>query len=128
LDKISLEIELLVLDPFEKDRSALVPIPHTLISLIQNNLPTYFSSPSLSYKSTSFPSISESKKPIVEIENDNDIDSDVEIQLLSPQQSLQPTLQTLQEGLELIRSKHQTQMPFRKGNIYREQEYSTNIL
>ena len=74
-----------MVDPFEKDRSALVPIPHTLISPIQNNLPTYFSSPSLSYKSTSFPSISESKKPIVEIENDNDIDSDIEIQLLSPQ-------------------------------------------
>ena len=79
LDKISLEIKLLVLDPFEKDRSAPVPIPHTLISPIQNNLPTYFSLPSLSYKSTSFPSISESKKPIVEIENDNDIDSDIEI-------------------------------------------------
>jgi len=97
-----------VLDPFEKDRSAPVSIPYTFISPIQNNFPTYFSSPSLSYKSTSFPFISKSKKPIVEIENDNDIDSDVEIQLLSPQQSLQPTLQILQEGLELTRSKHQT--------------------
>ena len=48
------------------------------------------------------------------------------MQLLSPQQP--PSLQTPQEGLELRRSKCQTQILFREGNIYGEQEYSTNIL
>ena len=53
LDKISLEIELLVLSPSEKDGLALVPIPHI-------HIPPF-------------------KNPTVEIEEDNDVDSDVEI-------------------------------------------------
>jgi len=53
LDKISPEIELLVSNSSEKDRSALVSIPHTLIPPIQNNLPTHSPLPSYSYKFTS---------------------------------------------------------------------------
>ncbi len=36
------------------------------------------------------------------------------------QQPLQPILQTLQEGSELRRSKHQTQILLREENIYGE--------
>jgi len=85
LDKISPETELLVPNPFEKDRPAPVPIPHTSISLIQNNPPTYSSSPSLSYKFTSPLPTPGSKKPIVEIEEDNNVNYNGEIQLFSPQ-------------------------------------------
>jgi len=77
LDKISLEIELLVLGPSEKDGLALVPIPHIHIPFIQNNSPT--PSPFFSYKSLSSLSTLMFKKPTVEIEEDNDVDSDVEI-------------------------------------------------
>jgi len=34
----------------------------------------------------------------------------------------------LQKDSELRRSKHQTQIPFRKENIYKKQEHSTNIM
>ena len=45
----------------------------------------------------------------------------------STQWPLKPGLQTPQEGSELRRSKYQTQIPFREGNIYGEQEHPTNI-
>ena len=90
LNKISPEIELSVSGSSEKDRSAPVPIPS-----IQNNSSTHFSSPFLSYKSLFSLPTPESRKPTVEIEKDNNIDSDIEMQPLSPQLFLQPTLQTL---------------------------------
>ena len=128
LDKTSLETKSLAPNSSKKDGPALVPIPHTPIPSIQNNLPTCSPLPSLSYKSISSLPTPELKKPIVEIEETNDVNSDVEIQPFSPQQCLQPSLQTPQEGLELRRSKYQTQIPFREGNIYGEQEHPTNIL
>jgi len=119
---------LLTSNSSRKDRPAPVSIPHTLIPLIQNNSPICSSLPSFSYKSISLPFTLEPKKSTVEIEETNDVDSDVEIQPPSPQQLLQPSLQIPQEGSKLRRSKHQTQILFRKGNTYGEQEYSTNIL
>jgi len=80
LKKISSEIELSLPSPSGKDGHALVPIPS-----IQNSFSTHFSSPSLSYKSLFFLPTPESRKPTVEIEKDNNIDSNVEIQLLNPQ-------------------------------------------
>jgi len=85
LDKISLETELLVSDLSGKNGPALVPIPHTPISPIQNNSPTCSSLPSLSYKSISLLPTLKSKKPIVEIEEEEEVDSDVEMQPLSSQ-------------------------------------------
>ena len=128
LDKTSLETELLTPNSSEKDRSAPVPIPHISTPLIQNNPPTHSPLPPLSYKSTSLLSTPESKKPIVEIEELNDIDSDIEMQPPSSQQSLQSSLQTPQEGPKLRRSKYQTQIPLKEGNIYEEWEHPTNIL
>jgi len=84
-DKISLEIESLASNSSGKDRPTLVPILHKPISPIQNNPPTYSPSSSLSYKSISPPLTPGSKKPIVEIEKTNDVDSNVEIQLPSSQ-------------------------------------------
>ena len=79
LNKNSPEIVLSVSGSSEKDRSAPVPIPS-----IQNNSSTHFSSPFLSYKSLfSLPTL-ESRKSTVEIEKDNNIDSDIEMQPLSP--------------------------------------------
>jgi len=89
LDKLSLETELSVSDPFGKDEPAPVPILHILIPLIRNNSSTHSSSPSLFYKSISLSSTLRSKKPIVEIEENDDVDSNVdsniEMQPLSPQ-------------------------------------------
>ena len=79
LDKISPEIELLVPNPFEKDRSALVPTPYTFIPPIQNNLPTHSSLSSISYKSIFPPSIPRFKKLIVEIKENDDVSSDIEM-------------------------------------------------
>ena len=79
MNKISPKTELLVSTPSGKDRPALVPIPHTLIPLIQNNPPTCSFSPFLSYKSTFLSSTPESKKPIVKIEENDDINSDIEM-------------------------------------------------
>ena len=53
LDKTSPETELLISNSSKKDESALVPIPHTYISPIQNNPSTHLPSLSLSYKSIS---------------------------------------------------------------------------
>jgi len=64
LNKISLETELLVPDPFRKDRSTLVPISYILIPSILNNPSTYSSSSFLFYKSLSLSPTLESKKPI----------------------------------------------------------------
>jgi len=117
LDKISPEIESLAPNSSERDRPAPVLIPHIPIPSIQNNPPTCSPLSPLSYKST-FPSPTlESKKPMVEIEETNNVDSDIEIQPPSPQQPLQPGLQILQEGSELRRSKHQTQIPLRESSI-----------
>ena len=58
--------------------------------------------------------ILESKKPIIKIKKNNYVDSDIEMQPLSSQQSLQPTLQTPQEDFELRRFKHQTQILLKK--------------
>jgi len=85
LDKISPETESPVSDSSGKDGPASVLTPHTLIPPIQNNSSTHSSSPFLSYKSISLLSIQRFKKLIVEIEEDDDIDSDVKIQPPSPQ-------------------------------------------
>ena len=86
---------------------------HTLFP-IQNDLPTHSSSSSLSDKSLFPLLILESKKPIIKIKKNNYVDSDIEMQPLSSQQYLQPTLQTLQEDFELRRFKHQTQILLKK--------------
>jgi len=76
LNNISPETKLLVLGPSNKNRPIPVPILYTPISPTQNNPPTHFSLPSLSL---SLLSSLVPKMPIVEIENVNDVDSDVEI-------------------------------------------------
>ena len=83
---------MLISDPSGKDGPALVLILHTLISPILNNSPTHSSLSFLSYKSIFLPLTPGLKKPIAEIEGNNDVDSDIEIQPLSPQQSLQSAL------------------------------------
>ena len=95
LDKISLETELSVFSSFGKDRPASVFILHILIPSIQNNPSTHSPSLSLFYR---FPSLSftpGSKKPTVEVEEVDDVNSDVEMQHLSSQKPLQPALQIL---------------------------------
>ena len=128
LDKTSLETESLMSNSSKKDVLAPVSIPHTSISPIQNNSSIHSPSPFLSYKSISPSPTLEPKKFTVEIEETNDVDSDVEMQPPGPQQPLQPSLQTPQEDPELRRFKHQTQISLRKGNIYGEWEHPTNIL
>ena len=66
-------------DPFRKDKPTLVPILHTFISPIQNNSLTYSSSLSLSYKFISPSPTPGSKKITVEIKEDDNVDSDVEM-------------------------------------------------
>ena len=85
MDKISLEIELLVSDSFRKDRSTLVSIPHTSIPSIQNNPSACSFSLSLSYKFISLLSTLRFKNLIVEIEENDNVDSNVEMQLPSLQ-------------------------------------------
>ena len=79
LDKISPEIELLTINVFRRDRPALVFISHTFISSIQNNSLTHSSLLSLSYKFISLSPTLGFKKPIVEIEEDDNVDFDVEM-------------------------------------------------
>ena len=74
LDKISSKTELSVFNPSRKDKSALVSILP-----IQNNPLTCSLLSSLSYKSLSFLYTPGSEKPTVEIEEDNNVDSDIEI-------------------------------------------------
>ena len=95
LNKISSETGLSLSDSFRKDGPTPLPTLHTPFSSIQNNSPTHSSSSSLSYKSI-FPSPTLGfKKSIIEIKEDNGINSDIEMQPCSPQQPLQPALQTL---------------------------------
>ena len=83
LNKISLEIESLVLSPFGKDELALVFIPHMSISPIQNSSLTCSPSSSLSYK-FSVPSFTLGfKKLTVKIIKVVNVGSDIEMQLLS---------------------------------------------
>jgi len=58
---------------------------------------------------------------MVEIEETNNVDSDIEIQSSSPQWPLQ-------EGPKLKISKYQTQIPLRERNIYKEWEHPANLL
>ena len=83
LDKTS--PELLVPDSSWKYKPTLIPILHTLIPPIQNNSHTCSPLSSLSYKSTFPPSTLESKNLIVEIEETNDVNSNVEMQPPSSQ-------------------------------------------
>jgi len=85
LDKISPKIKSLASDSSKKDRPTLILILHILIPPIQNNSSTYSSLPSLFYKSISLSPTPRFKKSTVEIEEDDNVDSDVEMQSLSPQ-------------------------------------------
>jgi len=73
----------------------IVPIPHTLIPPIQNNPPPC--SPLLSslYESLSPLPSPVLKKSMIEIEEIDDVESDIEMQSLSSQQPLKSALQTL---------------------------------
>ena len=84
LDKISLEIELLIPSLLEKDEPTLVFIPHILISSIQSNSPTCSPLPFFFYKSLFFSFTLGSKKPIIKIEENDDVDSNIKIWSLSP--------------------------------------------
>ena len=92
LDKISPEIDLSAPDPSGKGGPAPAPTLHTSIPPIQNSSPTHSSLPSLSYKSISPLPIPRFKKPTIEIEENDNVDSDVEMQPPSSQQPLQPAL------------------------------------
>jgi len=85
LNKTSVGTKSLVSNSSEKDESALVLIPHTYISPIQNNFPTHSLSSSLSYKFISLPPTPGPKKSTVKIKKTNNVNSDVEMQLPSPQ-------------------------------------------
>jgi len=76
---------LLASDSSGKDGPTSIHISYTFIHPIQKNPSTYFYLSFLFYKSTSPPPILGSKKPTVEIEEEEDVDSNVEIQSLSPQ-------------------------------------------
>ena len=79
LDRISLETESLVPNSSGKAGLALVPTSHTPIPPIQNNSSTCSSLPSLFYKSISPLPTPKFKKPTVEIEENDNVNSDVEI-------------------------------------------------
>ena len=85
LNKTSPETKLSVSDSSGKNGPALIPIPHTHIPPTPDNLPTCSLSPSLSYKFISLPLTPEFKKPVVNIEENDDINTDVEMQLPSSQ-------------------------------------------
>ena len=92
LNKISLETKSLVSSSFGKKIDLLqYPFYTYPFFLFKTILLLIFSS--LSHESISFPLTPEFKKPTVKIKKDDDINSNIEMQLLSPQQSLQPTLQ-----------------------------------
>ena len=118
---------MLVSKPSRKDKLVPVSILHTFIPPIQNNPPHFSPLPSLSYNFPSLLSLSVPKKPIIEVEEVDNINSNVEMQSLSSQWPLQPVLQTPQEGPKLRRSKYQTQILFEEENIYWKWEKSTNI-
>ena len=79
LNKISPETELSISGPFRKDGPALVPILYIYIYLLLKKIFLLVLLYSLSYKSLFFSPIPELKNLIVEVEGDNDIDSDIEI-------------------------------------------------
>jgi len=81
---IYLEIESSEFRSSGKDRPTLIFIPHTPILFIQNNSLSYSPSPFFSYKSSSLSLPPMPKKPTVEVKEIDDIDSDIEIQYLSP--------------------------------------------
>ena len=86
LNRISPETELSEPGPSGKDGLAPVPIPPIPIPPIAKNPPSCSFSPSLSYK---FPSPSPSlvpEKPTVEIEEIDNVNSNVKMQPLRPQQ------------------------------------------
>jgi len=85
LDKISSETELSMPSSSGEDGLTPVLIPHISIPPIQNNSPTHSSSPFLLYKSLSSILIPGSKKSMIEIEENDNINSDIEMQPLSPQ-------------------------------------------
>jgi len=91
----NIETELSVPSSSGKDRPTSVLILHILIFLIQNNSSTYSPSLSLFYRSLSLLFTLGSKKSTVEIEEVDDVNSDVEMQHLSSQRPMQPALQTL---------------------------------
>jgi len=66
-----------------KDKLVPVSISHTFILPIQNNPPHFSSLPSLSYNFPSLLSLSVPKKPIVEVEEVDNINSNVKMQSLS---------------------------------------------
>ena len=78
LNKISSETELLVSGSSSKDRPTSVPILYIPIPPIQNN-PPCFPSPFLSYKFPSLLPFPRPKRPIVEIKEADNVDSDIEI-------------------------------------------------
>ena len=79
MDKISLKSESLISGSSKKYGLAPVPILHIFIPLIQNNPPTYSLLLFLSYKFSSLLSIPEFRKLIVKIQENDDIDSDIEM-------------------------------------------------
>ena len=85
LDKISLGTESLVPRPSDKDRPTPILIPYIPISIIQNNSPPYSPLLFFSYKSLSFLPSPVPKKPTVEVDEVNNVDSNVEMQPLRSQ-------------------------------------------
>jgi len=83
LNKISSETKLLVSGPSRKNRPTSILILHISIPSIQNN-PPYFPSSFLSYKFLSLLPFQVPKKPIVEIKEADNVNSDIEMQSLSP--------------------------------------------
>ena len=84
LDKTSPEIESSAFRSSSKDRPTPIFILYIPILFIQNNSSSYFLLLSFSYKSLSLLLLPIPKKPIVEIDEVDDIDSDIKIQYLSP--------------------------------------------
>ena len=78
-NKISLKIKLLTSGSSGKDRPTLIFISHISISPIQNTSSTCFSLFFLSYKSLFLTSTPKFKEPIIEVEQINNIDSDIKI-------------------------------------------------
>ena len=83
MNKISLESESLISGSSKKYRLAPILILHIYIPSIQNNPPTYSLLLFLSYKFSSLSSIPESRKLIVKIQENDDVDSDIEMWPLS---------------------------------------------
>ena len=85
LDKISSGTELLVPRPSDKDRPTPILIPYIPISIIQNNPSPYSPLLFFSYKSLSSLPSPVPKKPTVEVNEVNNVNSNVEMQPLRHQ-------------------------------------------